>query len=83
MTLHLKDCEALVDVTCFVEVIGLDVRHITRCRGIKEATGLYTVHIPKSFYPETVDIHKIAEGCDKVSSMMGKVCYLNGGVNLI
>ena len=83
MTLHLKNCEAPVDATCFVEVIGLDGKTLTRCKGVKEATGLYTVHIPKSFYQETVDTQKIAEGCDKVSSMMGKVCYLSGGVNLM
>lgn len=83
MTLHLKNCESYVDATCFVEVLGLDGKTLTRCKGIKETTGLYTVHIPKSFYQETVNTHKIAEGCNKVADMMGKVCFLNGGVNLM
>lgn len=82
-TLTLKNCEWPEDATCYVEVLGLDGKTLTRCKGNRISQGKYVAHIPKSFYQETVNQQKIAEGCNKIADFMGKVCFLNNGVNLL
>lgn len=83
VTLTLKNCEWPDDATCYVEVLGLDDKTLTKCKGNRISQGKYVAYIPKSFYQETVDQRKIAEGCDKIADFMGKVCFLNNGVNLL
>lgn len=82
-TLTLKNCEWPDDATCYVEVLGIDGKTLTKCKGNRVSQGKYIAHIPKSFYQETVDQRKIAEGCNKIADFMGKVCFLNNGVNLL
>lgn len=83
VNLSLKNCEWPDDATCYVEVVGIDGKTLTKCKGNRVSQGKYVAHIPKSFYQETVDQRKIAEGCDKIADFMGKVCFLNNGVNLL
>lgn len=85
--LVLKNCETLVDGTCFIDVYeqGNYGKFITKCPGKRISKGIYEMQIPKSIFTEE-DYNKYINagtGCEKFLNTINTICDIKTVIDII
>lgn len=85
--LMLKNCETLVDGTCFIDVYekGNNGKFITKCSGKRISKGVYEMQIPKSIF--TGEDYKkyinAGTGCEKIVNAINAFCDVKSWLDII
>lgn len=73
VSVFLNNQGSLADGYCFIDVMGMDGRFLTRCKGERVSKGVYEVQIPVSLGSDNEDRYYTEESCMSITNLLGEM----------